>query len=159
MKSFLLFFIILIASIATKRTFAQTELGLSRESIMNLPWVLEYHEKNKYFPAFEYEFMRVTSDSYHYVFGFSNMGICKSLTLESRSRESDFSLRDYLRDNVFELSSSTYIINPNDKKKLHYAFIIATHDGLPHHVTFSYKQMFYTDAPSKIDESPYEIRN
>ncbi len=157
MKSILSILIISIASFAPKTTFAQTELGLSRESILNLPWVLEYNKKNNYISALEYDFMRVKSDTYHYTFGFTNMGICNVLTLESRSFTGDIKLRDYLSMYGVPLSSSTYIINASDKKQRHYAFIGATHKGLPHQVIFSYKQMFKTEGTPRVDDYPYEI--
>lgn len=159
MKRILVLSIIIIASLVTNRAYSQTELGLSRETILNLPWVLEYHKTNNYIPSLEYDFMRVKTNTYHYTFGFSNLGVCNVLTLESRSFTGDIKLRDYLSMYGVPLSASTYIINGSDKQKRHYAFIGATHNGLPHQVIFSYKQMFKTDGTPRVDEYPYEINN
>lgn len=159
MKSILLLLAVSISSFSAKKAFAQTELGLSRETILNLPWVLEYHKTNNYIPVLERDFMRVKSGNYHYTFGFSNIDICNVLTLESRSFTGDTKLRDYLNIYGIRLSSSTYIINESDKKNRHYAFIMVTHNGLPHQVIFSYKQMFKTEGTPRVDDYPYEINN
>ena len=149
----------IISTLTSSKTFGQTELGLSRETVLALPFVVEYHKTNNYIPALEYDFMRVKSLGYHYTFGFSNMNVCNVLTLESRSYMSDIKLRDYLSMYGVPISKSTYIINGNDKKNRHYAFIGATHNGLPHQVIFSYRQMFKTEGTPRIDDYPYELNN
>ena len=149
----------IISTLTSSKTFGQTELGLSRETVLALPFVVEYHKTNNYILALEYDFMRVKSLGYHYTFGFSNMNVCNVLTLESRSYMSDIKLRDYLSMYGVPISKSTYIINGNDKKNRHYAFIWATHNGLPHQVIFSYRQMFKTEGTPRIDDYPYELNN
>lgn len=105
----------------------------------------------------DWDYLRVTNSEYHYLFGFSNFGICISQTLESRSFLSDIKLRDYLNMKGVRLSSSTYLINGQSDKPF-YACIIATHDGLPHQVSFSYEQIFKTTSIPSKDTYPYELK-
>lgn len=151
------FLLIVSLSLATGNTFAQFELGLIREAVLNLPWVKEYHQKKNYIPALEQDFIRVTTNEYHYSFGFSILGICVSQTLEARSYMSDIKLRDYLSMNGVPISTSTYIVNPKGKK--FYACIVAIHNELPHQVCFSYEQIFKTNSTPRKDTYPYEIKD
>lgn len=154
-----LFLVILISVFLAKDSVGQTELGYSREVILSLPWVMEYHKTHKYIPALEREWMHVTYNKYHFTYGFSSIGICNALTLESRSFMGDIGLRDFLSMNAVPISTSTYIVYPSDKLNKHFAFIVSTHKGLPHQVVFSYKQIFKTEGTSRIDEYPYEIND
>jgi hypothetical protein len=155
MKILLHLLLVVALSLASKITLAQYELGLTREAILNLSWVKEYHQKNNYIPALKQDFMRVKTNEYHYTFGFSISGICVSQTLEARSYMGDIKLRDYLSMNAVPISTSTYIVNPRGKK--FFACIVATHNDLPHQVCFSYEQIFKTNSVPRKDTFPYEI--
>lgn len=159
MQKTILFLIILLVILSTNKAFGQTELGLSREKILALPFVMEYSKKHNNLTTLDFEIMEVTSEIYHYTFRFSNIGVCNALTLTSRSYLGDIKLRDYLNMYGVPISISTYILNSPDKNNRQYAFIVATHNGLPHQVVFSYKQMFKTEAIPRIDEYPYELIN
>lgn len=149
------FLLVVTLSFASSASFAQYELGLTREAILNLPWVKEYHQKKNYIPALEQDYMRVTTNEYHYSFGFSILGICISQTLEARSYMGDINLRDYISMNGFPISTSTYIFNPKGKK--FFACVVATHNDLPHQVCFSYEQIFKTNSKPRKDTYPYEL--
>lgn len=72
---------------------AQHGLGLTRDEMLNLPWVKDYHKTNPIFPGFERDNMRVKANEYYYTIGFSFAGICVSETLESRGYMGDIKLR------------------------------------------------------------------
>lgn len=139
-------------------TSAQNELGLTRDEILNLSWVKEYHKTNPIIPGLERDYMHVKTNEYHYTIGFSIAGICISETLESRSYMGDIKLRDYLSMYGVPLSTSTYIVTPQKGKKF-YACIVATHNDLPHQVAFSYEQIFKTNSTPRKDTYPYEFNN
>lgn len=155
MKIFPHLLLLVALSLTSKNTTAQYELGLTREAILNLSWVKEYHQENNYISVLEQDYMRVKTNEYHYTFGFSILGICVSQTLAARSYMGDIKLRDYLSMNAVPLSTSTYIVNPKGKKL--FACIVATHNDLPHQVCFSYEQIFKTNSTPRKDTYPYEF--
>jgi hypothetical protein len=153
-----LFLTVVLTLSILKQVSAQHELGLTRDEILNLPWVKEYHKTNPIIPGFERDFMHVKTNEYHYTIGFSTAGICVSETLESRRYMSDIKLRDYLSLYGVPLSTSTYIVTPQKGNKF-FACIVATHNDLPHQVSFSYEQIFKTNSTPRKDTYPYEFNN
>ena len=153
-----LFLTIVLNLISLNQASAQYELGLTRDEILNLPWVKEYHKTNPILPGLESDYMHVKTNEYHYTIGFSIAGICVSETLESRSYMSDIKLRDYLSMYGVPLSTSTYIVTSQKGKKI-FACIVATHNDLPHQVAFSYEQIFKTNSTPRKDTYPYEIND
>lgn len=156
MKFKLPFLVFLFFSASINSINAQHLIGKSREQIMEIPWVKEYYNENPFFKGFAT--LNPESREYKYSLSFSADGICVTEALWARSFKADSKLRDFISTYGTALSESTYVINPPQGKKF-VVNILATHNRLPHQVTFSYKQIFKTEGIPREDTYPYEFKD
>ncbi len=156
MKFSALSLLLLLASLSIGiNVHAQTELGLTREQILNLSWVKSFYNDPSNSKPLPFGTLNVRSSEYHYTFRFSVYDVCIGVSVEARSYDASIKLRSYLQQQAQPLSMTTYIGRHNGKR--YFACILATKNSLPHHVSFSYEQLFKTNTTPRIVTEPYEI--
>lgn len=156
MKSSTLSFLLLLGTfLIANNVHSQTELGLTREQILNLPWVKDFYNDPSNSKPLPFGTLNVRSSEYHYTLRFSVYDVCIGVSVEARSYDASIKLRSYLQQQAQPLSMTTYIGRHNGKK--YFACILATKNTLPHHVSFSYEQLFKTNTTPRIVTEPYEV--